>query len=157
MILKVNRFSIWLLFFDIVLNSDRQGLCFGSFSFVHPARHTYIKSNPSALLLHIDLLYKNTCSVTWGAYRTGVHGTHQKYYCFVSISRIISVCPPSPAYWVHIIRTPPPYAPNRIFHIDLLCSDLCSVTDGCIMYWGHKRKRSDCYTMSKQRCLNFRS
>ena len=33
--------------------------------------------------------------------------------------------------------------PQKHFHIlynDLVCNNMCSITEGCIRYWGHKRK-----------------
>ena len=54
--------------------------------------------------------------------------------------------PPPPslvgAYYLH-----PPDARAIFLHNDLLCNGACSVTGGCITYWGggggHKRKRSN--------------
>ena len=52
------------------------------------------------------------------------------------ISGIFSVCAPPPQFSGSCILFAPPDAHAIFLHNDLTCNDTCTVTGGCIAYWG---------------------
>ena len=72
-----------------------------------------------------------------------IHKTIQKlkgHLRWRLLEDLFGLClPPSlvGAYYLH-----PPDARAMFLHNDLICDGTCSVTGGCITYWGHKRKKS---------------
>ena len=72
----------------------------------------------------------------------------------INFSDLFRFCPPSlvGAYYLH-----PPDARAISLHDDSLCNGTCSVTGGCITYWGGRAqtKRSNFSASSDQQCYIF--